>query len=80
MCFNPRAHMGRDAGRRVCCHRSPGFNPRAHMGRDRAYLARANLGFSFNPRAHMGRDIKPRSLQHFRRVSIHAPTWGATRS
>ena len=33
---------------------------------------------SFNPRAHVGRDPFYKPLQLFKRVSIHAPTWGAT--
>ena len=34
----------------------------------------------FNPRAHVGRDRKRQLKSSARRVSIHAPTWGATSS
>ena len=33
----------------------------------------------FNPRTHMGCDGSAESLLSFRKVSIHAPTWGATK-
>ena len=33
----------------------------------------------FNPRAHVGRDGQPRGGRHGYGVSIHAPTWGATK-
>ena len=32
----------------------------------------------FNPRAHVGRDYEKRGNLFFSKVSIHAPTWGAT--
>ena len=33
---------------------------------------------SFNPRTHMGCDINSKKVLRINRVSIHAPTWGAT--
>ena len=36
------------------------------------------LSRSFNPSAHVGRDGRHRWMDDFHRVSIHAPTWGAT--
>ena len=33
---------------------------------------------SFNPRAHVGRDLSRRKTAVEVKVSIHAPTWGAT--
>ena len=33
---------------------------------------------SFNPRAHVGRDCFLTLVQSYDKVSIHAPTWGAT--
>ena len=38
------------------------------------------IGSSFNPRAHVGRDEFYRNYGFLMRVSIHAPTWGATQS
>ena len=50
------------------------------MGRDLAIIPLVLPVIGFNPRAHVGRDevapITPISI----RVSIHAPTWGATLS
>ena len=54
------------------------FNPRAHAGRDNATLSKATPGISFNPRAHAGRDRHGLGLGSAGRVSIHAPTRGAT--
>ncbi len=56
-----------------------GFNPRAHAGRDRPGLRRLRSSCCFNPRAHAGRDVGERDDHRpARRVSIHAPTRGAT--
>ena len=56
-----------------------GFNSRAHGGRDRRPPAGRRGAAGFNSRAHGGRDrlFRPRVRGH--RVSIHAPTGGATR-
>ena len=57
-----------------------GFNPRAHVGRDWASSTTNNAPFGFNPRAHVGRDyFESESLDFVVLVSIHAPTWGATK-
>ena len=56
LCFNPRAHTGRDQSihsrqsNRLC------FNPRAHTGRDDTAKITFYSISSFNPRAHTGRD------------------------
>ncbi len=57
LCFNPRAHAGRDAS----SHRSTHpvrhrFNPRAHAGRDSRRCLPCDPSTCFNPRAHAGRD------------------------
>ena len=54
------------------------FNPRAHVGRDDRYQYYHRSQCSFNPRAHVGRDFKQLLICSPTRVSIHAPTWGAT--
>ena len=78
--FNPRAHMGRDT-RWSCSLRScASFNPRAHMGRDSCRTWTMRKATRFNPRAHMGRDILEILPYSWSKVSIHAPTWGATDS
>ncbi len=41
--------------------------------------ARSSATRSFNPRAHVGRDLKDAQIvSGLVKVSIHAPTWGAT--
>ena len=56
------------------------FNSRAHVGRDRRETRHgAPRVFCFNSRAHVGRDALAAAGRIERlRVSIHAPTWGAT--
>ena len=57
-----------------------GFNPRAHTGRDPVVVQILVRLQGFNPRAHTGRD-KGRGCRASRlKVSIHAPTRGATLS
>ena len=34
ICFNPRAHVGRDVRYKAMTNNTIGFNPRAHVGRD----------------------------------------------
>ena len=55
------------------------FNPRAHVGRDIVFGKILSNYLSFNPRAHVGRDPKGRVCNGAPFVSIHAPTWGATK-
>ena len=79
-CFNPRARVGRDVI--TVCLRSCGwrFNPRARVGRDITRSAGqwpARAFQSTRPRgARLGMASRP---PVGRRVSIHAPAWGATR-
>ena len=54
------------------------FNSRAHGGRDRRCRAGAFCAGRFNSRAHGGRDQWRDRAPRRRRVSIHAPTGGAT--
>ena len=54
------------------------FNPRAHVGRDLSLTKFTKMAQSFNPRAHVGRDQNSTRNAGAFRVSIHAPTWGAT--
>ena len=56
------------------------FNPRTHMGCDTIKLRKSKVLGSFNPRTHMGCDLTIVSLMRREKVSIHAPTWGATQS
>ena len=55
-----------------------GFNPRAHAGRDPHGVRYVRGLGCFNPRVHAGRDHGLKELLRLWRVSIHAPTRGAT--
>ena len=57
---------------------STSFNPRTHAGCDRCRSPRQGFAASFNPRTHAGCDGIPGSRNPFEKVSIHAPTRGAT--
>ena len=78
--FQSTRPRGARRSRAGCRRRSSGFNPRAHEGRDMEKFVRwdtGNLFQSTRPRgARRGRDG---ACQHGGRVSIHAPTRGATR-
>ena len=77
--FNPRTHTGCDGNRR--CNRigQPSFNPRTHTGCDSRKRKENTFQNRFNPRTHTGCDgSQYASLNGFLRVSIHAPTRGAT--
>ena len=56
------------------------FNPRTHMGCDKQRNITKIKRLCFNPRTHMGCDSRLHRRHHAGfQVSIHAPTWGATR-
>ena len=58
---------------------APSFNPRTHTGCDHRHGCTPHLAASFNPRTHTGCDDFNFFLVDFLRVSIHAPTRGATK-
>ena len=55
------------------------FNPRTQVGRDLNHAKTSESYTRFNPRTHVGCDKRRREMQRRRGVSIHAPTWGATK-
>ena len=63
---------------RITSRKSLGFNPRTHMGCDCLGVSLVSRSLCFNPRTHMGCDVAPPTKEREERVSIHAPTWGAT--
>ena len=77
--FNPRARVGRDDGHGPTRPRVQGFNPRARVGRDVGFTDSTGGRSAFQstrPRgARLGMASRP---PVGRRVSIHAPAWGAT--
>ena len=78
MGFNPRTHEGCDHGRSVYCQHPGGFNPRTHEGCDFLVVIVSSVCRSFNPRTHEGCDCLVIVSVSRIRVSIHAPTRGAT--
>ena len=76
-CFNSRAHVGRDRCGTSCTSTTRSFNSRAHVGRDAGFETTPLFWFQFT----RPRGARPQQAAHarLRDVSIHAPTWGATR-
>ena len=54
------------------------FNPRTRMGCDDARRSQGYCLLCFNPRTRMGCDQRYNQPAAAKRVSIHAPVWGAT--
>ena len=78
--FNPRTHEGCDGGTDITSARPLSFNPRTHEGCDNTSLCFFGQCQSFNPRTHEGCDTSDDYDFEELRVSIHAPTRGATLS
>ena len=78
--FNSRAHGGRDMASPSGTEATTGFNSRAHGGRDSmaTVVACAADAFQFT-RPRGARHGTPRVHVLVPRVSIHAPTGGATK-
>ena len=55
------------------------FNPRTHVGCDEMWGSAVPVRGHFNPRTHVGCDLKCEITKFPFLISIHAPTWGATR-
>ena len=78
MNFNPRSHEGSDDFFAIHLFRNPNFNPRSHEGSDEHRQKHREAQRNFNPRSHEGSDGRYwRTVSRFR-ISIHAPTRGAT--
>ena len=60
------------------CSSHINFNPRTHVGCDIVKKFRKSEGNHFNPRTHVGCDPEVYRGAPPQRISIHAPTWGAT--
>ena len=76
--FNSRARVGRDLTSSSALRRCSSFNSRARVGRDNTPRRLRRSGGCFNSRARVGRDLWVGVLAVSRKVSIHAPAWGAT--
>ena len=55
-----------------------GFNPRTHEGCDQLGWDARQREYGFNPRTHEGCDLNNDDAYYSIKVSIHAPTRGAT--
>ena len=79
--FNPRTHTGCDAyALNNLQSRGRCFNPRTHTGCDNLSRKSFPRPCCFNPRTHTGCDDPKRRSSSGLKVSIHAPTRGATQA
>ena len=79
--FNPRTHTGCDKSAfLICCALTPFQSTHPHGVRRFSCFARHRKRQGFNPRTHTGCDQKKEIKSTEKRVSIHAPTRGATSS
>ena len=79
--FNPRTHVGCDINGQSTIVSFMNFNPRTHVGCDWCNFASKGHSFPyFNPRTHVGCDFIDLNECLANGISIHAPTWGATKS
>ncbi len=76
--FNPRSHEGSDDTDYDDSRDSKNFNPRSHEGSDHRDLDAETCIDDFNPRSHEGSDWQGLRQQQSMRISIRAPTRGAT--
>ena len=76
--FNPRSHAGSDASELSCTPSVTCFNPRSHAGSDAKKQRSSEPLSGFNPRSHAGSDDMAVIHDDGTKVSIHAPTQGAT--
>ncbi len=80
MSFNPRTRMGCDRWETLHTFDTLLFQSTHPHGVRHTPKSCNDLLFScFNPRTRMGCDVVQASVLPLRRVSIHAPAWGATR-
>ena len=78
VCFNPRAHVGRDSIDNCKKSKQRSFNPRAHVGRDfNLFLMCAVVVVSIHAPMWGATELYDRDTNQLL-VSIHAPMWGAT--
>ena len=64
----------------LLCRFMGDFNPRSHKGSDGGWLHALNNLIHFNPRSHKGSDQDMEKCDYQCKISIHAPTRGATTS
>ena len=77
--FNPRSHVGSDGS--VLKNYTPTtyFNPRSHVGSDSRTMINAWWSYTFQSTLPRGERLRGCGVPtSSRKISIHAPTWGAT--
>ena len=78
--FNPRTHVGCDMRILPRYWSKTSFQSTHPRGVRRRELNFVGLPENFNPRTHVGCDLRGFARGIFERtISIHAPTWGATK-
>ena len=78
-CFNPRTRMGCDSRVSLLYRGIRCFNPRTRMGCDKFRLVKEEQPLTFqSTHPHGVRPLGKKGNNGNRRVSIHAPAWGAT--
>ena len=70
--------MGSDSPLWWCYGETINFNPRSHVGSDKPTAWSLIPLQDFNPRSHVGSDYVSPPDRSGDKISIHAPTWGAT--
>ena len=76
--FNPRTHTGCDVVPHSKDVAKLCFNPRTHTGCDPNIMEKCGIANGFNPRTHTGGEEEAMAGSLGDKVSIHAPTRGAT--
>ena len=78
--FNPRTHVGCDLDSKIIVGNARNFNPRTHVGCDDITRSTAAIILRFQSTHPRGvRHSESDKLRDSALISIHAPTWGATR-
>ena len=70
---------GATSGCNFCLNAARVFQSTRPRGARLKALIKTETDARFNPRAHVGRDEAAKNQELWQKVSIHAPTWGATR-
>ena len=76
--FNPRSYKRSDKTEMVKAVRWISFNPRSYKRSDLSSKCLSYFFFSFNPRSYKRSDTFVKGLKDAIKLSIHAPTRGAT--
>ena len=78
--FNPRSHMGSDLKTGCLSSLQREFQSTLPHGERHLFTVFKIIELCFNPRSHMGSDELLTERGMTQNVSIHAPTWGATKA